>query len=193
MTKIVGGWGGGVATPARASARLDGGVRVSARADYAVRAALELAARPGAWTKAEAVADAQGLPLPFLLQTLKTLRQEGLVEAKRGAEGGYRLAREPQDITVADLVRAVDGPLASVAGTLVEDLSYDGAAGAGLRDTWVALRCAIRSVLVGVTLAELLSGELPQVVHDQLAGDDAWETDPDVRRRFEARRAAPPS
>jgi Rrf2 family protein len=162
-------------------------VRVSARADYAVRAALELAVRPGAWTKAEAVAEAQHLPLPFLLQTLKKLREEGLVEGKRGADGGYRLARPAEEITVADLVRAVDGPLASVAGTLVEDLEYDGAA-APLRDTWVALRCAIRSVLVGVTLAQLAAGDLPEVVQEQLRGEDAFTTDPDVRRRFETRR-----
>ncbi|MDP3711171.1 MAG: Rrf2 family transcriptional regulator [Mycobacteriales bacterium] len=162
-------------------------MRVSARADYAVRAAVELAARPGLWTKAEAIADAQRLPLPFLLQTLKQLRVEGVVAAKRGAEGGYRLTRPASEVTVADLVRAVDGPLASVAGTLVEDLEYDGNA-AALRDTWVALRCAIRSVLVGVTLADLLGGELPPLVGQLLAGDDAWTTDPGVRRRFEARR-----
>lgn len=162
-------------------------MRVSARADYAVRAALELAVRPDAWTKAEAIAEAQRLPLPFLVQTLAQLRLEGIVETKRGAEGGYRLARSASQVSVADLVRAVDGPLASVAGTLVEDLEYDGSA-AALRDTWVALRCAIRSVLVGVTLDQLLEGRLPEVVQEQLRGEDAWTTDPEVRRRFEARR-----
>lgn len=167
-------------------------MRVSARADYAVRAALELAVRPDAWTKAEVIAEAQRLPLPFLVQTLKQLRLEGLVEAKRGTDGGYRLARPPSQVSVADLVRAVDGPLASVAGTLVEDLEYDGTA-AALRDTWVALRCAIRSVLVGVTLDQLVEGRLPAVVQQQLRGDDAWTTDPEVRRRFEARRDAGPS
>lgn len=167
-------------------------MRVSARADYAVRAALELAVRPDAWTKAEAIAEAQRLPLPFLVQTLAQLRLEGIVETKRGAEGGYRLARPASQVSVADLVRAVDGPLASVAGTLVEDLEYDGSA-AALRDTWVALRCAIRSVLVGVTLDQLLEGRLPEVVQEQLRGEDAWTTDPEVRRRFEARRDSGPA
>ncbi len=161
-------------------------MRISAKADYAVRAAVELAVRPGVWTKAEVVSDAQTIPLPFLLNILKQLRDEGLVEAKRGAEGGYRLARAAAEVSVADVVRAVDGPLASVAGTLVEDITYPGVA-APLRDTWVALRCAIRSVLVAVTLEDLAGSALPEVVAALLSGDDAWETDPDVRRRFEAK------
>lgn len=161
-------------------------MRISARADYAVRAAVELTGAVG-WTKAEKVATAQAIPLPFLLTTLARLREEGLVESRRGAEGGYRLARAPEQIAVADLVRAVDGPLASVAGELVEDLDYPGSA-APLRETWVALRCAIRSVLEAVTLADLASGALPVVVSDLLCGEGAYETRPEARRAFESRR-----
>lgn len=168
-------------------------MRISARADYAVRAAVELASVGTAgWTKAERVADAQGIPLPFLLNILKSLREDGLVEAKRGIDGGYRLALPATEVSVAAVVRAVDGPLASVAGTLVEDREYSGSA-VGLRDTWVALRNSIRSVLEVVMLADLVSGDLPASVTELLCGDDAFTTRPEVRERFERRghRAAP--
>lgn len=156
-----------------------------------MRAAVHLAAsaldgRPQDWVTADEIAEAQGVPPAFLLNILKVLRTAGLVEAKRGATGGYRLARPPAEITVGDVVRATDGPLASVAGHLVEDLAYPGAA-AGLRETWVALRCAIRSVLVTVTLADVVTGALPPHVQALLADDDSFRTDPEVRRRFEAR------
>ena len=181
-------------------------MRISARADYAVRAAIELAcvASPGSeaadgthpvagavgWTKAERVAAAQGIPLPFLVNIWNSLRAAGLVEAKRGADGGYRLALAATDISVAAVVRAVDGPLASVAGALVEDLAYTGRAVA-LRDTWVALRCSIRSVLETVTLADLVAQRLPAAVADLLGGDDAFTTRPQAREHF--RRAVYPT
>ena len=184
-------------------------MRISARADYAVRAAIELAALgaalgtapadrpgtgpavesaagPGGWTKAERVADAQAIPLPFLLNIFKSLRDAGLVEAKRGTDGGHRLALPAAQISVAAVVRAVDGPLASVAGVLVEDLAYTGNAVA-LRDTWVALRCSIRSVLEAVTLADLAAQQLPTTVLDLLGGADAFTTRPQAREHFQRR------
>ena len=175
-------------------------MRISARADYAVRAVIELAcvalpavevpAGAGGWTKAERIAAAQAIPLPFLVNIFKSLRAAGLVEAKRGADGGYRLALPATDISVAAVVRAVDGPLASVAGALVEDLAYTGRAVA-LRDTWVALRCSIRSVLETVTLADLAAQHLPAAVADLLGGDDAFTTRPQAREHF--RRAVDPT
>ena len=168
-------------------------MRISARADYAVRAAIELASVAGTggtgwtgWTKTEQVAGAQAIPLPFLLNIFKSLRDAGLVEAKRGIDGGYRLALAPAEISVAAIVRAVDGPLASVAGALVEDREYTGSAVA-LRDTWVALRCSIRSVLETVTLADLVAQQLPAPVLDLLRGEGAFTTRPQVRERFERR------
>lgn len=149
-------------------------MRISAKTDYAVRAAAELAASGGdSWVKTETVADRQGIPLPFLLNILAELRTAGLVQSRRGAEGGYRLAQPGEVITVADVIRAVDGPLANIAGDRPEDVAYAGAAVA-LRDVWVALRATMRTVLEGVTLADVASGELPVVVADLLSGDDVW-------------------
>ena len=171
-------------------------MRISARADYAVRAVIELAcvalpavevpAGAGGWTKAERIAAAQAIPLPFLVNIFKSLRAAGLVEAKRGADGGYRLALAPADISVAAVVRAVDGPLASVAGALVEDLEYTGRAVA-LRETWVALRCSIRGVLESISLADLAAQQLPAVVTELLCDEDAFTTRPQARERFQRR------
>jgi Rrf2 family protein len=152
-----------------------GAVRISAKTDYAIRAAAELAAAPeGAWVKTEGVSVAQDIPLPFLLNILSELRTAGLVRSRRGVEGGYQLARPATDITVAAVIRAVDGPLANIAGNLPEDVEYRGAA-RSLRGTWVALRATMRSVLEEVTLAHLAAGELPPAVEALLAGgDDVW-------------------
>jgi Rrf2 family protein len=149
-------------------------VRISAKTDYAVRAAVELAASEnGVWVKTETVADRQGIPLPFLLNILAELRTAGLVQSRRGAEGGYRLALPADEIAVADVIRAVDGPLANIAGDRPEDVEYAGAAGA-LRDVWIALRATMRGVLEGVTLADVAAGTLPAAVADVLADDDVW-------------------
>jgi len=153
-------------------------VRISAKTDYAIRAAAELAAagmNPGAgpWVKTESVSNAQDIPLPFLLNILAELRTAGLVRSRRGVDGGYQLAREASAITVADIIRAVDGPLANIAGSRPEDLDYNGAA-AGLRDTWVALRATMRSVLEGVSLADLASGTLPDGIRGLLVDADVW-------------------
>ena len=149
-------------------------MRISAKTDYAVRAACELAAAdPGVWVKTEAVAERQGVPLPFLLNILAELRTAGLVQSRRGAEGGYRLAQPPGQIAVADVIRAVDGPLANIAGERPEEVTYSGPAVA-LRDVWVALRATMRTVLEGVTLADLAAGSLPAEVGALLHDDDVW-------------------
>jgi Rrf2 family protein len=150
-------------------------VRISAKTDYALRAALELAAAPadGAWIKTETVAERQGIPLPFLLNILAELRTAGLVQSRRGADGGYRLALPAGEIKLADVIRAIDGPLANIAGERPEDVAYAGAAVA-LRDIWVALRAKMRVVLEGTTLADVTAARLPPEVAALLEDDDVW-------------------
>ena len=139
-------------------------MRVSAKADYAVRAAVELAAAPPDQPiKGDAIAVAQEIPLRFLENILTEMRQQGLVHSRRGQDGGYWLARPADDITVAEVIRAVDGPLASVRGDRPDQLDYLGAA-EPLKGVWVALRANVRSVLESVTLADVVAGELPAPV-----------------------------
>ena len=128
---------------------------------------------PGIWVKTESVSTAQDIPLPFLLNILSELRTGGLVRSRRGVDGGYQLARPAHEITVADVIRAVDGPLANIAGDRPEDVAYTGAAEA-LRLTWIALRTQMRSVLETVTLANLASGQLPDAVLELTEHEDAW-------------------
>jgi Rrf2 family protein len=150
-------------------------VRITAKADYAVRAAAELAAaEPGVPVKGEALSRAQSIPLNFLENILRELRRAGLVHAQRGAEGGYRLAQSPEKITVADIIRAVEGPLAAVQGMRPEQLEYTGAAEA-LADVWVALRGSIREVLETVTLADVAQNKLPKSVRRLVANPDNWK------------------
>ena len=150
-------------------------MRISAKTDYAIRAAAELAAAPEQiWVKTESVANAQDIPLPFLLNILAELRTQGIVRSRRGVDGGYQLARPAAMVSVADIIRAIDGPLASIAGSRPEEMEYTGAATA-LRDTWVALRATMRSVLESVTLADLASGKLPGEVAALLTGEDVWQ------------------
>ena len=151
-------------------------MRISAKADYAVRAAVELAAagddRP---VKAERIATAQGIPLNFLENILSELRHAGIVRSQRGAEGGFRLAKAPDEVTIADVIRAVEGPLASVRGGPPEDASYGGAASA-LPRVWIAVRANLRGVVEHVTLADVASGRIPPKI-DRLAEDpEAWVT-----------------
>jgi Rrf2 family protein len=151
-------------------------VRISAKTDYAVRAAVELAAVTGEHPlKSELIAQAQGIPLRFLENILVQLRQGGIVVSRRGAEGGYRLAQPADEITVADVIRAIDGPLAAVAGERPEKLDFAGTA-APLKDVWVAVRASLRDVLEHVTLADLADGELPEVVRARAQDPDAWQT-----------------
>jgi Rrf2 family protein len=151
-------------------------VRISAKADYAVRAVVELAAATGEKpVKAERLATAQGIPLNFLENILGELRHAGIVRSHRGAEGGFRLARPADQVTVADVIRAVEGPLASVRGGPPEDASYAGAATA-LPRVWIAVRANLRKVVERVTIADVASGKLPSVI-DKLAEDpEAWVT-----------------
>jgi Rrf2 family protein len=147
-------------------------VRTTAKADYAVRAAVELAAA-GDLATAEHIAQAQQIPLNFLENILRDLRRAGIVDSRRGQAGGYVLARPATEITIADVIRAVEGPLANVRGLPPESLDYPGSA-EKLRDVWVALRAGVRSVLEGVTLADVASGELPGPVEALTRDDDAW-------------------
>lgn len=149
-------------------------MRLSAKADYALRAAAELAARAGEGpVKGERIAAAQEIPPKFLENILIALRHAGLVRSQRGAEGGYWLARLPEEITLAEVIRAVDGPLASVRGERPEALSYRGAA-KPLELVWIAVRANLRAVLEAVTLADLAGGELPNSVMGLTADEDAW-------------------
>jgi Rrf2 family protein len=147
-------------------------VRISAKADYAVRAALELAAADGA-LKGEALAAAQAIPLKFLENILIELRHAGLVRSQRGPEGGYWLAKEADEIAIADVIRAVEGPLASVRGESPEDLDYSGPA-EQLQHVWVALRANLRAVLEAVTLADVVGGTLPKRILRLTEAPEAW-------------------
>lgn len=150
-------------------------MRVSAKADYAVRAAIELAVAAGQGpVKGEQLASAQGIPLKFLENILTELRRAGIVRSQRGVDGGYWLALPPQEITVADVVRAVEGPIANVRGLPPHEVSYEGSA-ARLREVWVAVRASLRSVLEAVTLADLAGGELPGHVTALLDDPEAWQ------------------
>jgi Rrf2 family protein len=151
-------------------------VRISAKVDYAVRAAVELAAATDEKPiKAERIATAQDIPLNFLENILGELRHAGIVRSHRGAEGGFRLARPADQVTVADVIRAVEGPLASVRGGPPEEASYGGAAEALLR-VWIAVRASLRGVAEHVTLADIAGGQLPGAI-DKLADDpEAWVT-----------------
>jgi Rrf2 family protein len=149
-------------------------MRISAKTDYAIRAATELAAAPrGSLVKAEAVSEAQRIPLRFLLGILNELRHAGIVDSRRGTDGGYRLARPAEDITLADIIRAIDGPLANVGGVRPEALELPGVA-APLRDVWISLRASIRSVLEHVSLADIVGGRLPRPVARLSSDEDAW-------------------
>lgn len=148
-------------------------MRITAKTDYAVRGMVELAsAPPTTLVKAEAIAERQHIPLRFLLNILNDLRVARLVESRRGNEGGYRLARPATDICVADIIRAVEGPLADVHGTPPEDIEYPQPTTA-LRDVWLATRSAVRGVLETVNVAHIAAGNLPPEIADELAHPDA--------------------
>jgi Rrf2 family protein len=149
-------------------------MRVSAKVDYAVRAGAELAAAEGQGpVKGDLIARAQGIPLKFLENILLDLKHAGIVQSQRGAEGGYWLAKAADDVSVADVIRAVEGPIANVRGLRPEQVVYSGAA-EPLRDAWVAVRANLRSVLENVTLADLAAGRLPEEVARIAADPEAW-------------------
>jgi len=138
-------------------------VRISERVDNAVRAMAELAAAEGSHAKAEAIATSQGISLKFLLDIFRDLKRGELVRSKRGPDGGFTLSRPPEEISLADIFRAVDGPLADVHDESLRDLHYGGPA-AGLPEVWMAVRGSLRRVLETVTLADLVGGALPSDV-----------------------------
>jgi Rrf2 family protein len=149
-------------------------MRISAKADYAVRAALELAASPGGKpVKGTELADAQDIPLQFLEHILLDLKRAGLIRTKRGARGGYWLAEDPARVSVADVIRAVEGPLANIQDLPPEETNYSGAA-ERLRDVWIAVRQNLRVVLESVTLEDLAAKRLPDGVTSLLDEPEAW-------------------
>jgi Rrf2 family protein len=151
-------------------------VRVTAKADYAVRAAVELAASDSNTPrKVDDVAKAQNIPLSFLENILTQLRSAGIVRSQRGPEGGYWLAHPAKDVTLADVIRAVEGPLVGVRGQRPEEVSYNGSAEC-LQQVWVALRANLRKVLERVTVADVAAGKLPKEVLALTRDEDAWQT-----------------
>ena len=149
-------------------------MRVSARADYAIRALLELAASDGAApVRGETIARAQRIPSKYLENLLADLRRARLVVSQRGVSGGYRLARPASQVTLADVIRAIDGPLAGVRDDAPEDVVYAGAA-TSLREVWIALRASMRQVLETTTLADVARGKLPASVRRLLKDPEAW-------------------
>jgi Rrf2 family protein len=148
-------------------------VYISAKVDYAVRALCTLADADGRPVTAEALAKSQNLPAKFLESILNDMRRAGLLLSQRGAEGGYRLSRPADSITVAEVIRPLDGPLAEVRGLRPEATKYEGSA-EHLQDVWVAVRASLRAVLELVTIADIVSGELPRSVHKLTTDPDAW-------------------
>ena len=139
-------------------------VRISVKVDYAVRAMAQLAASGSDEpVKADTISRAQDIPLKFLLGILSDLKRAHLLRSQRGADGGYWLARPATEISLADVIRAIDGPLANVHDTSLGQLSYTGPA-ESLREVWMAVRTSLRSVLEVVSLADLASGSLPERV-----------------------------
>jgi Rrf2 family protein len=148
-------------------------MRVSAKVDYALRACAELAAAGDGPVKGDRIAQAQEIPLKFLENILLDLKHAGLVASQRGAEGGYWLARPPEEIPLAEIIRAVEGPIANVRGQRPEQVEYAGSA-ASFRDVWVAVRANLRSVLETTTIADVAAGRLPEEVVTIAADPDAW-------------------
>jgi Rrf2 family protein len=148
-------------------------MRISAKVDYAVRAAVELAAAGDEPIKGEAIAEAQGIPLKFLENILGELKHSGIVASRRGAQGGYWLARPADEVALAEIVRAVEGPLATVRGQGPESLEFVGAA-TPLQKVWIAVRANLRAVMDRVTLADIVSAELPENVRELSEPAEAW-------------------
>ncbi len=148
-------------------------MRVSAKADYAVRAAAELAAAEEGPIKGERLADAQDIPLQFLEHILLELKHQGIIRARRGAKGGYWLAKPADEVTIADIVRAVEGPIAHVQSTPPEAIEYRGNS-EPLQKVGHAVRARLRTVLDNVTLADRGADNLTPVVEELIASPDAW-------------------
>lgn len=154
--------------------RKDGAVRISAKADYAIRAVVELATLEDEWpVKAETLAAAQRIPPKFLLNILFELKHAGIVASQRGNEGGFRLGRLPNEISLADIIRAVEGPLAQVGDSRPDQLDFTGSA-EPLVQVWIAVREHIRSILESVSIADVANRTLPSLVTEITANWEAW-------------------
>lgn len=149
-------------------------MRISAKVDYAVRALIEIAGNDTTRPRsAEAISTAQDIPRDFLLAVLADLRRAGIVASQRGQAGGWVLLTPADRISVADVIRAVDGPLVSVHGRAPEDIAYQGSAEA-LQQVWIAVRSSLREVLEDVTVGHLLAKELPGAAIERTRAEDAW-------------------
>jgi Rrf2 family protein len=148
-------------------------VRVTAKVDYGLRAVIELAAADTPTVKGDVLAARQEIPVKYLENILADLRRSGIVASQRGADGGYRLARPADSVSVADVIRAVEGPLADVRGTSPEDIDYVGPA-RPLQRVWVATRAALRSVLEEVTLADIVAERFSPEIEEFLADPEVW-------------------
>jgi Rrf2 family protein len=151
-------------------------MHIPAKVDYAMRALLEIAKSDEAMTSDD-LAAAQKIPVKFLSAILNDLRKAGLVKSRRGSDGGYRLARSADEISVAEVIRAIDGPLAEVRGLRPEVASYAGSA-EHLQDVWIATRASLRAVLEPVTLEQIVEGRLPPAVAHLVSDPDAWVARP---------------
>jgi len=151
-------------------------MHVTAKADYAVRAVIELAdSSQAAPRKVDDVAQAQGIPVSFLENILTQLRSSGVVRSQRGPEGGYWLAQPAEEVSLAQIIRAVEGPLVGVRGQRPEEIEYVGSA-EKLQQVWIALRANLRKVLEQVTVADVASGKLPKEVLALTKAEEAWQT-----------------
>ena len=150
-------------------------MRISAKIDYALRACTELALAGDGPMKGERIAEAQGIPIKFLERILSELRNAGIVGTQRGVDGGYWLARPAGEITLADVMRAVEGPLANVRGQRPETLRYTGSA-ASVAELWIAVRASLRTVLEATSVGDLASGALPEHVRELAAAPEAWHS-----------------
>jgi Rrf2 family protein len=149
-------------------------MRISAKADYALRGLLEIAAARNPPIKRDEIAQAQRIPVKFLETILGELKHAGIIASQRGADGGYSLAREADQVTVADVIRVIDGPLAHIRDTRPESLDYTGVA-EPLKDVFIALRAQMRAVLESVTVADLVSGDLPDEITSAVSKPEAHQ------------------
>jgi Rrf2 family protein len=151
-------------------------MHITAKADYAVRAVVELSdSNQHEPRKVDDVAQAQSIPVSFLENILTQLRSSGIVRSQRGPEGGYWLAHPPDEVNLAQIIRAVEGPLVGIRGQRPEEIEYSGSAEA-LQSVWVAVRANLRKVLEHVTVADVASGKLPRDVLALTREEEAWMT-----------------
>ncbi len=152
-------------------------MNISAATDYGMRALLQLTenylANPEERVTVLEIAEVQKIPVKFLESILRQLQQSGLINSKRGANGGYRLARKPKEISVATVIRILDGPLIAVKGEKPEDHKYTGSAG-NLQEVWIAARVAVREIFEEVTLHQIATGALPAKIKRAIDQPGAW-------------------